>query len=175
VAGVAACDDPFELRATRPNTDMVIEVWALTGTAPTLPSVLLVPVTTVSRPDAAGSFDVAFDINAEGKLVVLPVGSVVSPIIGSRTILFQKSSGPFLAVTEAPRRGWSADSSVVLDVGDVLLLRVPTAFCQFEFRQEVYAKLVVDSILVGERRMKLGARINPNCGFRSFQDGIPEF
>ena len=50
-----------------------------------------------------------------------------------------------------------------------------TPLCQFDIRQDIYAKFFVDSVLPAERRVKLTARINPNCGFRSLLIGIPAF
>lgn len=173
VAG--ACEDPFQLRANRPTTDVSLEAWAITGTSPTLPSVLLVPVSTMTRPDAAGTFDLAFDIDANGRAVVLPVGSVVLSIAGQRPIGFLRTTQAYDAILEAPRTGWTNDSTLVLSAGDIFLVRVQTSFCQFDFRQEVYAKFRIDSIIPAERRMRIGGRINPNCGFRSLQTGVPEF
>lgn len=171
----SACEDPFQLRATRPTIDVSLEAWAMSGTAPTLPSVLLVPVAVMSRPDAAGSFDLAFDIDANGRVVVLPVGSVVATLSGSRPIGFLRPSQAYDAILEAPSGGYATDSSLVLSAGDSFLVRIPSGFCQFEFRKEIYAKFRLDSIIPAERRMRIAGRINPNCGFRSLQTGIPEF
>lgn len=173
VAG--ACSDPFKLTARSSNIDTTLETWAITGTAPTLPSVLIVPGYTVTRPDAAGSFDIAFDIDANGKLVVLPVGSVVHALAGTRNIAFLRPAQSYESILEAPTKGWTNDSLLVLSVGDVFLTRIATLFCQFEIRQQIYAKFRVDSIIVPERRAKISALIDPNCGFRSFQTGIPAF
>lgn len=171
----SACEDPFALTATRQNVNVSLEAWALSGTSPTLPSALLVPVSTMSRLDAAGSFDLAFDIDGGGNVVVLPVGSVVVALAGTRPVAFQRPALAYDAILEAPRNGWTSDSALVLGVGDLFLVRVPTQFCQFDFRQEIYAKYRVDSIFPAERRLRISGRVNPNCGFRSFQDGIPEF
>lgn len=171
----AACEDPFDDGARLPNIDVVIESWALTGSPPSFPTALLVPQYTVIRADAAGSFDIAFDINAEGRLVVLPVSRVVSPVTGSRSIGLLRSFDNYSTIIEAPRTGWVYDSALVVNPGDAFLVRVQTLYCQFELRQDVYAKFYVDSVIPDERRVKLFSRINPNCGFRSFLDGIPEY
>ena len=39
----------------------------------------------------------------------------------------------------------------------------------------ISTKFRIDSILPAERRMRIAGRINPNCGFRSLQTGVPEF
>jgi len=172
---VGACSDPFKLTASRPNVSTTLEAWAISGTAPTLPSVLIIPGYTMTRPDAAGSFDLAFDVDANGKLVVLPVGSVVHALAGTRNIAFLRPTESFEAILEAPTKGWTNDSLLTLNVGDVFMVRIATLFCQFELRQQIYSKYRVDSIIAPERRAILSAVIDPNCGFRSFQTGIPEF
>jgi hypothetical protein len=171
----AACSDPFKLTATRPNVSTTLEAWAISGTAPTLPSVLIIPGYTMTRPDAAGSFDIAFDVDSNGKLVVLPVGSVVRALAGTRNVAFLRPAESFESILEAPTKGWTNDSLLTLNVGDVFLVRIATLFCQFELRQQIYSKYRVDSIIAPERRAILSSVIDPNCGFRSFQTGIPAF
>lgn len=174
-AAAAACDDPFELTASQPNIDASFELWALTGSPSAYPSGLLVPQASVVRLDAAGSFDIAVDIDADGRLQVLPVGSVVSPLSGSRVIGFQRADGIYNSIVEAPRDGWTNDTLFVVNEGQTFLVKVNTAYCQFDLRQDIYAKFYVDSVIPAERRVKLLARVNPNCGFRALTSGIPEF
>lgn len=171
----AACDDPFKIEADTANLDANLELWALNGSPAAYPSAVIVAQAAATRPDASGSFDLAFDIDANGRVRTLPVASVVTPVSGARTIEFQRITGPFDAVEEAPRSGWTADSVLVLEAGEAFLVKVPTVYCQYDIRQEVFAKFRVDSILPAERRIKLSGRVNPNCGFRSLLTGIPEF
>lgn len=175
LAGAAACDDPFKLRAQSPNLDNTFEFWALTGSPAAFPSALLVPQATAVRLDAGGSFDLAFDIDADGRVRVYPVGSVVAPIAGTRAVEFLRGTGPYNTIVEAPRTGWLTDSVLIVNEGASFLVKVTTQFCQYELQQVVYAKFFVDSVIPAERRMKISARINPNCGFRSLLSGIPEF
>lgn len=175
-AGAAACEDPFKITAQNPNIDSSFELWALNGGAPAaFPTAVLVPQASAVRLDAAGSFDLAFDIDPTGRVRVLPVGSVVAPIAGTREVQFQRADGPFNTVIEAPKTGWTSDSVLVVNEGQMFLVKVNTLYCQYDLQQFVYAKFVVDSVIPAEHRMKLSARINPNCGFRSFLTGIPEF
>ncbi|MHB1298767.1 MAG: hypothetical protein ACYC0B_09595 [Gemmatimonadaceae bacterium] len=171
----SACEDPIDTGATRPNVDAQFEAWALTGSPPSFPSALRVPTLEITPVEPQGLFDLAFDIDADGRLLVLPVSRVVMPIGGNRTIGLLPSSDTYSAIIEAPRVGWAYDSVLTVDPGDAFLVRVQTLFCQFDFRQDIYAKFLVDSVLPAERRVRLSARINPNCGFRSFGTGIPEF
>lgn len=175
-ASLAACGpDPFAPRANSPNADVSHQLWALTGAPVNYPSAIVVAQRLALRLDASGSFDFAFDINPSGQVVMHPVARVVQPLGGARRIGLIRSTEPYESITEAPRDGWQVDSTQVLDVGDVVLVRVQTQFCAFDFSQEVYAKYRVDSIFPAERRLRLSGRVNPNCGFRSFADGLPEF
>ena len=173
--GVVACEDPFKLTARRINIDATFEVWALSGSPAAYPSGLLVPQASVVRLDAAGSFDLAFDIDPNGRLMVLPVSSVVSPIAGTRAIGFQRAPGIYNALIEAPQNGWQNDTIFVVNEGQSFFVKVATQFCQFDLRQDIYAKFYVDSVVTAQRRIKLSARVNPNCGFRALTSGIPEF
>ncbi len=174
-AGAAACEDPFAVHASSENFDESFELWALSGTPVAYPSAVLVPQGSAVRLDAAGSFDLAFDIDPDGRLKVYPVNSVVAPVGGSRVVEFQRITGPYNTVVEAPRTGWTQDSVLVVNPGSAFLVKVNTAFCLYDVRQYVYAKFYVDSVLTADRRIKLAARINPNCGYRSLLEGVPEF
>jgi len=169
------CDDPFQIQARNINIDAGFELWALSGSPAAFPSGLLVPQASAVRLDAAGSFDLAFDIDRDGRLMVLPVASVVSPIAGTRTIGFQRATGSYNALLEAPNNGWQNDTLLLVNEGQSFFVKVSTQFCQFDLRQDIYAKFLVDSVIPAERRIKLSARVNPNCGFRSLVSGLPEF
>lgn len=175
LALTTACDDPFKRTASSPNLDNTFEFWALTGSPAPFPTALLVPQATAVRLDAGGSFDMAFDIDSTGRVNVYPVGAVVAPIAGTRAVEFQRGVGPYNAIAEAPRTGWTADSVLVLNEGQTFLVKVTTLYCQYDIQQVVYGKFLIDSVIPAERRMKISARINPNCGFRSLLSGIPEF
>ncbi|MBX7119585.1 MAG: hypothetical protein K1X31_11345 [Gemmatimonadaceae bacterium] len=175
VAGAAACDDPFQLTASRQNIDETFEVWGITGSSSVYPAGIIVPQATAVRLDAAGSFDLAFDIDGDGRLMVYPVGSVVSPLTGARLVEFQRITSTYSEAVEAPKTGWTSDSLLLVNPGQAFFVKVRTLYCQYDLRQEVYAKFYVDSVIPAEHRIKLGARINPNCGFRSLLSGVPEF
>lgn len=171
----ASCAEPFDTGAQRSTVDVPLEAWAMTGSPPSYPTAFLVPQATVVRADAAGSFDLAFDIDPSGRLVVLPVSHVVMPLTGARRIGLLRSTEAYNTIIEAPLTGWAYDSTITVNPGGAFLVRVQTQFCQFDIRQDIYAKFFVDSVLPAERRVKLTARINPNCGFRSLLIGIPAF
>lgn len=176
VAALVGCGpDPFAPQASGPNVDANFQIWALTGTPVPYPTAFAVPQRATVRLDPAGTFDIAFDITPSGALQVLPVSKVIASLSGSRSIGIIVSDVPYSQIESAPRSGWAVDSIVELQVGAVFILQVTTQFCQFDSRQVIYAKFRVDSILPAERRARLAGRVNPNCGFRSFADGTPEF
>jgi hypothetical protein len=176
MTGLIACGpDPFAVVAQDPNADVSIEVWALTGAPTNFPTVHLVPQRITTRPDAAASFDIAFDIDADGRLLVLPVNKVVTPLSGNRRVGIVRTSEIYNTIVEAPRTGWVYDSILSVNVGQTFIVRVQTQFCSISQDNEIYAKYMVDSVFPSERRIRLSGRVNPNCGFRSFLSGIPEF
>ena len=172
---VVACDDPFAPTASTPNFSTAIEVWALTGAPTSFPTVILVPQALVVRPDAAGSFDVGFDIDPDGRLLVVPMSKIVSPLSGVRSIGIIRTATVFNTILDAPRAGWTFDSTLAVNVGQSFLLRVQTQYCSGQLSQEVYAKYNVVEVDAVARKIVLSGYVNPNCGFRSFQTGIPTY
>ncbi len=169
------CEDPFDIEAQFPTDNLGFQVWALNGTPDEFPTALNVPTATLVRPDGNGAFDIAFDVDVDGRLLVIPMRLVVSPVLGGRTVHFIQAPAVFEQVLSAPTGGWEMDSTIAVEPGETFLVRVFATQCQLQLRQYIYAKFVVDSIIPAERRARLRGKLNPNCGFRSFQDGIPEF
>lgn len=168
-------DDPFAPKADTEVVNAAIEVWALTGAPTNFPTVIFVPQRFAARPDAGASFDLGFDIDANGDVQVLPVSRVMTALTAPRRVGFAQPSPSYAAITEAPRGGWVYDSILTVGVGEPFVVRVQTQYCNLQIQTEVYAKYVVDSVFPAERRIRLSGRVNPNCGFRSFGDGVPTF
>jgi hypothetical protein len=182
LAVAGACEDPFKLEARFATQNMVFSVWSLNSSPDEYPTVLDIAVSFVNgssaqleRPDAGGGFDIAFDVGDDGRLRVIPVRLAVTPLSGTHAVNFIETDALLDQIASAPAGGWDADSTIVLDEGDVFLVRVFAPTCQLQLRQHLYVKFVVDSIILAERRAKLRGKLNPNCGFRSFLEGIPEF
>ncbi|MBX3175536.1 MAG: hypothetical protein KF709_14070 [Gemmatimonadaceae bacterium] len=176
VLAAGACgDDPFAPKAENAVANTEFSVWALTGSPTNFPTVIFVPQRFAARPDPSASFDIGFDIDAMGRVQILPVSRVMTPLATQRSVGIQVPGTAYADITAAPRTGWVFDSIVTVDVGQAFIVRVQTLYCSLELRQEVYAKYVVDSIFPAERRIKIKGRVNPNCGFRSFGDGVPTF
>lgn len=178
VAASAACSDnnPFLSPATRDNTVSTFSVWAISGTNPVLPAGILFSNLTVERPQvlANGSvnFEVAFDITSDGKVAFLPARKLVPQApAGAPVVGLAKSTSAFAALTRAPDRGYTDDSTVVAGVNEVVLVRLASAGCIYG--EPYYAKAVVDSVIVAERRIVLRTLVNRNCGYRALTEGLP--
>ncbi|MDP1891426.1 MAG: hypothetical protein Q8K55_11100 [Gemmatimonadaceae bacterium] len=171
---LSACDDPFKLKASYTNEPFVYSLYGISGTGPAnAPAALDLVGRSPVRVDGNFNFDIAFDFDGTGKIVILPQKLVGTPITGSRVVALQRISGSYESVMLAPTNGWQLDSAVTLLVGEVVGVRLTSASCAYQMSSEMYAKIVVDSVKTGGLLFGRGV-INPNCGFKSFAEGIPE-
>lgn len=173
--GLGCGPDPFAPRADAPIVRTIFTVWAISGSPTPYPTAYSVQNNVTVRLEPSGSFDLAFDITAGGKLRVLPVKEVVNPLGGARSIGMLMPGLPYASIEAAPRTGYALDTILELEVGDAFVVQVPSQLCGFSQQPIIYAKFNVDTIVPADRRAFLSGRINPNCGFRSFADGVPEF
>lgn len=179
VAATVGCDDANNLlqAAASENTTRTYSVYALTGTSSALPSAYQFTSELLARPQVLSNggvnFDVAFDLTRDNKVILLPVRTVVPlPPAGAPNVGMLRSSTPFSALERAPDRGFVLDSTLVVGVGETVVLQLPGSGCVLG--EPFYAKLVVDSILVAQRRIVVGSLVNRNCGFRALTVGIPK-
>ena len=177
VAVLNACGDPTNLKATTPTLTDTLAVFALSGTPPSYPSGISIIAGQAVRVDGFAGFDVAFDIDNAGKPVIYPVKLIVTPPGGARPVGLQRVSGTFESVTEAPKSGYQLDSVFVLGKGEVVAIESPHNgsgdLCTFALSPNIYAKIAVDSVNLVNRTLYLRMGLDPNCGFRSFAEGIP--
>ena len=171
--GTAACDDPFAPRASTPvRTDSFL-VYAVSKTPINVPAAFNVILFTPLRLEPTFSFDLVFDIDDAGKVVLIPVKLVGGAVTAGRRVGLQLITGEYDAVTKAPTSGYQYDSTLVLGVGDAALVEVSTDVCQFQTSRMVYAKLQIKAIDPNSRTMSFRITYDPNCGFRSFLPGVP--
>jgi hypothetical protein len=172
-----ACGNIANLTATTPTYTDTLSLWALSGTPATYPSAISIPTRQIVRVDGFAAFDVAFDIDASGRTVVYPVKLVVATPGGSRPVGLQKTPGSFEELTAAPKTGFQTDSALVLAPGEVVAVESSHNgsgdLCQYAISPNLYAKIAVDSVNLAARIIYLRMGSDPNCGFRSFADGIP--
>jgi len=174
---LTACGNPQGIIAQLPTVTDAYTVFALSGTPASFPSGINTYVRSAVRVDGNANFDVAFDLDATNHVLVYPVQKVVTSISVARQVGLKKVAGTFDAVTIAPT-GTYLDSTVVAGAGDVIVLQAvrngANDACQFDISPYIYTKLVIDSVVVPSRSIFVKAVLDPNCGFRSFESGIPK-
>ena len=176
VLAIAACEDPLATTGTYTNQSQTFTVYALSGTPLNAPVAIYFAGRSVVRADGNFAFDIAFDINAEGRAIVLPVGLVGTPIDGSYLVGMQRVAGTFETVTEAPRSGYVVDSTQVVAAGEVIVVQSQSPIvCSSSATAYLFAKIGIDSINQETRAIHGHALINLNCGFRQLTTGVPTF
>jgi hypothetical protein len=173
--GLGCGPDPFAPTASSPIVRTIFTVWAISGSPTPFPTAYSVQNNVTVRLEPTGTFDLAFDITPAGKLRVLPVSAVVAPVAGARSIGVLVPNIPYADITAAPTSGYNTDSIIEIGVGEAFVVQVPSQLCGFSQQPIIHAKFTVDTIVPQDRRAFLSGRINPNCGFRSFGDGVPRF
>jgi hypothetical protein len=177
VIGSSACTNPINITASTVTLVDTLSVSALSGSAPSLPSGLDIFARQPVRVDGAGAFDIAFDIVSPTQVLILPVRFVVSNTNGVRAVGIARSPGTFEQLLNAPSGGYTTDSTMVINVGQLMVIQTTRAlsgeFCQFALSPYLYAKLAILSVDTTTRQINFELGFDPNCGFRSFEPGLP--
>ena len=149
VLGTTACDDPFAPRATTAvRTDSFV-VYSVSQTPVSAPAAFNIVFFTTLRLEPTYGFDLVFDIDDDGKVVLLPVRLVGGVLTSARRLGLQLITVPYDEVTRAPTSGYQYDSALTLDVGEAALIELQTDICQFQQSRLVYAKLQIKAIEEG--------------------------
>ncbi|MEO7102897.1 MAG: hypothetical protein ABI311_05775 [Gemmatimonadaceae bacterium] len=182
LAGLAlatGCKDTNILQASLPVLTDTLMVYAMTGTPPSLPSGISVIYRSSVRVDGSAAFDVAFDFDSLGRIVVSPVRVLVNQLSGAPAVGIKTAfTTPFDAITSAPGGYYRPDTAIVVTPGQpfVLLTNRATASnaCVYDPSPTIYAKIVVDSATPATTRaIYLRMVSDPNCGYKSFAAGLP--
>ncbi len=176
----AACDDPTAVRETLPVTVDRHEIYAMTGTPLNFPNAISIGNRTATRAEiseAAGvPFDIAFDLDRQGQVVLYPARSLVaSPeLVGAGSVRLQAylpETAAFEDIVTAPTSGYRADSSLVVAVDRPVVFEIPLRSASpFDVQcsqHPIYrGKLVVDSVTAA-RQLFVRVALNANCGGRN--------
>ena len=152
-------------------------VFPLSGD-PSLPAAFDLSGRRVVRPTILGgqvlNFDLAFDLDAQGRVLVIPPARLASPPTGTSRVGLQTRDESFDGLTRAPDSGYRFDSTTVVTRGQTLAIEASAATCSSTY--PMHAKLVVDSVgaVAAGRPIYMRLRVNPNCGFRSLEPGLPK-
>ena len=174
-----ACGDPTRPRATYANTLNSYTLYPLTGGPAIAPNAISL-LGGATRATAAASFDLAFDLDASGRPIVYPIRLVIGGLAGYvKRIGLQVVPGTFESVREVPASGYDTLNAKTVSPGTVLAIEVlevgsfSACFASI-FSQQLYAKLVVDSVNATARRLHVRTVVDPNCGYRSVvPDSVP--
>lgn len=139
------------------------------------PSALDLVNSRVVRPELGGTgtvnFHLALDLDASGKVKLLPILTLLAPPTGGTSVGLLKAGADFDAITRAPNSGFVADSAVTAEVGETWFVRVQAGLCVYG--EPFYGKLEVDGVNTETRRLIVRFLINRNCGYRDLTLGLP--
>jgi hypothetical protein len=181
----SACgDDPFAIRAPFTAATDSFAIRALTGTPANARALWRIGEFRRYRLDSIGSqFDVGFDLDATGRVMVYPARSItVSPpgtIAAPPSIALQATAQAYASADRAPEAGYTVDTAIVVNQGQTVFIRSASDFCSAQQQQTggtlLYAKFIVDSINRVTRELIIRSTVQPSCNFRSFAPGLPTF
>lgn len=188
VAATTACGDPFKATATVQNIDDTLALYGLSEAPANGPTGINTFVPRAVRADPSQNYDILFDIRPDSTgaraAYILPPRAV--GLFGSAGII-KDSTESFEAITQAPVRGYDDSTAVPIKAGDVLLVQAASFACASQLitdRRVIYSKIVIDSVNYSPfdpdtnpagSTIHLRMRVDPNCGFISFADGLPGF
>jgi hypothetical protein len=170
-AAIVACGDVTRPKATTANVELTYSLYPLTNA----PAAVVNAVSFFSGPtraDASFSFDVAFDVDPGGKVLVYPVRSLAGTLAGplATRVGLQLVPGSYESLREAPETGYDTITVKPITAGQVVaveLIDQASGQCFYSLGgQKTYAKFVVDSI-GASRRLYLRSVLDLNCGYRS--------
>ena len=179
LALVTGCKDTNILTASLPVAEDTLVAYALTGTSANLPSALAVTARSTVRVDGSAAFDIGFDFDSTGQLIVSPVRVLVNQLSGAPSVGIQTMfNTPFDSIKSAPGGYYRPDTALVVTPGHpfVLLVNRTTAsnVCIYDPSPRIYAKVVIDSTKPNTTRaIYMRVVTDPNCGYRSFIPGLP--
>jgi hypothetical protein len=168
--------------------DDTIAVYGLSEAPPGAPTALYTASARPVSADPSQNYDLVFDIRPDSAGVLR--GFVLPPkvvaLFGNAGIR-RDSVDAFEDIKQAPVTGYDDSTAVAVNPGDVLLIQAQTTACSGEVltqRQFMYSKIVIDSVNTSPfdpitnpagSSIYFRIRVDPNCGFISFADGIPTF
>lgn len=172
VLALAACGDANLLNPpSSSNGEVIGTLWAIRGTPLHRPSAWSISLEQPVRLDQTPSFDFAFDIDAAGRAVLLPLGVFGVLQRAGNPGLFQTTRA-WDAITIAEVNGYLIADTIPVAAGDRLYARSAISgncFSQFP----LYAKIEIQAINTVERTLEFRILSNLNCGYKGLEPGFP--
>jgi hypothetical protein len=170
----AGCDNTLALPAAGiPNDTNTVTLHALQGTPINAPSGFdVIRGVTARTDDQSEGFDIAFDIDDEGRALIFTTGALGLNVRSA----IQTSDRAFGDIVIAPLEDYGLDSVLVVGVDSVFIVRSrPASFgCIFFLGQlPRYGKFHVLDLNLETRQITLKNLVNMNCGYRGLEIGLP--
>lgn len=182
IGAAGACDSTTGADAVYPIYSVDSQtVYALNGSpsgAPTALSLFGGVVGTSLVPAGANfAFDLAFDINDAGEIVLLPARTVAGGLSSPHSVGLQKVAAAYETIDRAPDDGYRFDSTMVVNAGDVVVVQsnYGTGCTSFYQTPVIYGKVTVRKIDLATRTLLLRYTADPNCGYKSLASGVPKY
>jgi hypothetical protein len=171
-----ACGNVFGVPASLPTFSDSGVVYAINGAPAGAPTALNMFTGTLLAANANFIFDIAFDLDSAGNVVILPEPAIASGLATTFTVSLQTVSGNFDELTRAPNTGFRADTALVTAPNKLIVVQSsnPNACGTSLTGTTIYAKVMVTAVDPVARTMSVRYAVDPNCGFRSFLSGIPK-
>jgi hypothetical protein len=175
VAG--ACTSPATQQGSSQNGTQPFFVHALSGSPLPTATAIAFPTRSVTRVDGTFNFDVAFDIDTSGNVVLLAPELVGQNPAGNRLVGIITGIGSYDAILEAPLSGYRVDSVTVVSRGQAVAVQAQESACATSTPSApyLYAKIVIDSVDLVGRGIYGRTMIGGDCGFRQLVAGYPTF
>jgi hypothetical protein len=171
---LAACGNPNDLAdATIPNVESTITLSALTGTPIATPSAYSVAEARAVRTDQGGAFDFAFNIDAAGQAVLLPLAVLGLGVQSGTNAGFLKVDQTFEQVTTAPLNGYVTADTIKIAVGERYVVRSRVVCAGLGLPK--YGKIEITGINPAPDARTVTFRVltDDNCGYRGLEPDIP--
>jgi len=176
IVAIDGCKDVTGIRAQFENIDTPdVSLYAMNGTLPQLPSALILQASAPVPITSEFNFDVAFDINDAGAVVIYPVRTVVSQFVPAHTVGLDTVNVAFDNVLSISGIKFKYDTAMTVRLGQTVVIDAIQPTCsQFSLLgQNIRAKLAIDSVNQVKRQIWMHLFVDPNCGFRSLAPGTP--
>lgn len=176
IVTAVSCGDFTGVPASLPTISDSGTVFALNGAPPGAPTALHMFSGSLLAADANFLFDVAFDLDSAGNVIVLPQRAVASALASTHTVALATVPDSFGAIGSAPKISYRADTALVTKPNVVVVVQSSdVSACGVSLTgTTIYGKFVVTSVDPVAKQLKVRYTVDPNCGFRSFASGIPK-
>ena len=175
-AAIASCKGLTAIDPSFQNVTASDTVYAINGAPPNSPNAVKFFDGLTVRADQSFAFDIAFDIDAAGNPVIIPVKAMATTFSTAYSVGLQKATGSFESVLDAPKDGYRADTAMAVGVGQTIIAESRDVFvaCAYALKgQSYFSKIVVTEVDPVLRRMVFTMTVTRNCGFHSFAAGFP--